>query len=80
MAALHLKAFYNGPSIAISSALHRNRKMNTNRFSNMFWRVAGAFRVPSRRKIELNYLNQSISINDLERRQHEIETGKFHSY
>ncbi len=54
--------------------------MTTNRFSNLFGRVAGALRVPSRRKIELDYLNQSISISDLERRQHEIDAGKFHSF
>ena len=53
--------------------------MSKTRFTNLFGRMAGAFRVPSRRKIELDYLNQSISISDLERRQSEIEAGKFHS-
>jgi hypothetical protein len=54
--------------------------MSKTRFSNLFGRMAGAFRVPSRQKIELEYLNQSISISDLERRQTEIESGKFHSF
>ena len=44
---------------------------------NFVGQFANAFRTPSRQKLELDYLNQSISINDLERRQHEIETGKF---
>jgi hypothetical protein len=54
--------------------------MSKTRFSNLFGRMAGAFSVPSRQKIELEYLNQSISISDLERRQTEIESGKFHSF
>ena len=54
--------------------------MTNNRLSNLFGRMAGAFRVASRQKLELEYLNQSISISDLERRQAEIGSGKFHSF
>ncbi len=54
--------------------------MTKTRFLNIFGRMAGAFRVPSRQNIELEYLNQSISISDLERRQIEIGAGKFHSF
>ena len=51
--------------------------MTINKITNIFGRFSNAFRSPSRRTVELEYLNQSVSINDLERRQYEIETGKF---
>lgn len=34
-------------------------------------------RVQSRREAELAYLNQSVSLYDVERREREIERGKF---
>lgn len=41
-------------------------------------RIAGAFSSPSRQEIERAYLNKSVSITDLERRQNEIASGKFY--
>ncbi len=54
--------------------------MTTNRYSKFFGRIAGAFPIASRRKVELDYLNQSKSIAELEHHQHEIDAGKFHSF
>jgi hypothetical protein len=54
--------------------------MAKSRLTNIFGRVTNAFSVPSRQKQELDYLNQSISINDLELRQIEIEAGKFRAF
>jgi hypothetical protein len=54
--------------------------MNKNRISNFFGRVIGAFPRASSRKIELDYLNQSTSIAELECRLHKVETGKFLSF
>ncbi len=51
--------------------------MARSRLTNIFGRITNAFSVPSRQKAELDYLNQSISICDLEQRQNEIEAGKF---
>lgn len=34
-------------------------------------------RRPDRRTLELNYLNEAVSLYDLERREREIERGKF---
>ncbi len=34
-------------------------------------------RIPSRHDVEMAYLNQSVSIHDLEKRQHEIALGRF---
>ena len=54
--------------------------MSKGRISSVFAQISSAFSFPSRQDIERNYLNQSISINDLERRQNEISTGKFRFY
>jgi len=54
--------------------------MSKGRIANLAARVSSAFSFPSRQDIELNYLNKSISINDLERRQHQIAAGKFRFY
>jgi hypothetical protein len=59
--------------------IKQEHKVKKNRIGNLLGRVSGAFSVPTRQKIELEYLNQSVSINDLERRQREISAGKFHS-
>ena len=42
--------------------------------------LADTFRGPSRRETEMNYLNGSVSIADLERRMTEIERGKFRAF
>ncbi|MEM8861564.1 MAG: hypothetical protein AAGD96_24840 [Chloroflexota bacterium] len=42
-------------------------------------RIADIFSTPSRQQIERAYLDKSISMADLERRQQEIANGKFHS-
>lgn len=41
-------------------------------------RLRDAFRVPSQRERALAYLNESTSIADLERREREIDAGRFH--
>nr|WP_306267488.1 hypothetical protein [Pararhizobium sp. IMCC3301] len=43
-------------------------------------RIGSAFRPVDRQTVIRNYLNDSVSIHDLERRQHEIETGKFKTF
>lgn len=45
--------------------------MKTNFFSRLFARSTG------RRDLELAYLNQAVSLYDLERRQYEIDHGLF---
>lgn len=40
-------------------------------------RVLGAFAVPDRASLENDYLNRANSLVDLERRQREIDCGKF---
>jgi len=55
-------------------------KMKKNGISNFFGRVVGAFPKASSRKIELDYLNQSTSIAELECRLHKVENGKFLSF
>lgn len=54
--------------------------MARNRFRSMIGEIAGSFRGPSRRELETAYLNESISITDLERRMREIDQGKFRVY
>lgn len=39
--------------------------------------LAGLLRVPDRRALERDYLNASVSLYDLERREREIDRGKF---
>jgi hypothetical protein len=56
------------------------KKMNKNRITNFFDRVVGAFPKASSRKVELDYLNQSTSIAELECRLHKVEAGKFRSF
>lgn len=48
-------------------------------FKSSMARIADAFSTPSRQQIERAYLNKSVSISDLERRQTEIAHGKFHN-
>lgn len=47
------------------------------KIKNSIARIAGAFTPPSRQAIERAYLDESVSITDLERRQNEIARGKF---
>jgi hypothetical protein len=54
--------------------------MSKNRFSGTFGRIAHALAGPSRRDVETDYLNGSMSIYDLERRMQEIERGKFRKF
>jgi len=54
--------------------------MNNNRISKFFDSVVGAFPKASSRKLELDYLNQSTSIAELECRLQKVETGKFLSF
>lgn len=43
-------------------------------------RLLGAFSVPDRASLENDYLNRSHSLVDLERRQREIDQGKFRQF
>ena len=47
-------------------------------FKSAFSRIAGSFVPPARAEVERAYLERSVSRNDLERRQREIDNGKFH--
>lgn len=47
-------------------------------FQNLFARRSSSRQ--SRRDAELAYLNASVSLYDLERREREIEAGKFATY
>ena len=47
------------------------------KFKTSMARIASAFTPPSRQAIERAYLNESVSMADLERRQNEIAQGKF---
>ncbi|MGB7432540.1 MAG: DUF3563 family protein [Ahrensia sp.] len=42
--------------------------------------VLGAFSAPDRASREIDYLNRSQSLVDLERRQREIDRGKFRQF
>lgn len=54
--------------------------MSNSRFTKTFERIANAFHVPTRDEAEIAYLNRSVSLTDLERRQREIARGKFSNY
>jgi hypothetical protein len=54
--------------------------MNKNRISNFFGSIVGTFPKATSRKVELDYLNQSTSIAELECRLHKVEAGKFRSF
>jgi Protein of unknown function (DUF3563) len=54
--------------------------MANKRLANVFGRITGVFQAPNREKTETDYLNGSVSLYDLERRQREIERGKFRSF
>lgn len=54
--------------------------MQAKRKNTVFGRIASAFRRPSRMDRETAYLNNSVSVYDLERRQREIDAGKFRFY
>ncbi len=54
--------------------------MSHNRLKRLAAEFAGAFRGPSRRDLEMEYLNGSVSIADLERRMAEIDRGKFRNF
>lgn len=54
--------------------------MAFNRLRRMANEFADTFRGPTRRETEMNYLNGSISIADLEHRMGEIDRGKFRSF
>lgn len=42
--------------------------------------LAKWFRLPGRRELELAYLNASVSLYDLERRERDIEQGMFRTF
>ena len=46
-------------------------------FKSTFSRIAGSFATPARAEVERAYLERSVSRIDLERRQREIDHGKF---
>lgn len=50
------------------------------KIKSAFNRIAGAFSTPSRHQAENAYLERSISLADLERRQNEIARGKFSNF
>ncbi len=54
--------------------------MANNRLRRLASEFADAFRGPSRRQLENDYLNSSVSISDLERRMGEIDRGKFRTF
>lgn len=75
-----LNCTFRPSKIYANHYMHRdNYKENVMNFKSSITRIAGAFSTPSRQQIERSYLNKSISINDLERRQNEIAHGKFHN-
>lgn len=49
-------------------------------FKTSLSRISAAFRPVDRQSAIRNYLNQSVSIYDLERRQNEIDSGKFSNF
>jgi hypothetical protein len=49
-------------------------------FRTSISRISAAFRTVDKQSAIRNYLNQSVSIYDLERRQNEIDAGKFSNY
>ncbi|MCP4182573.1 MAG: hypothetical protein GY761_04550 [Hyphomicrobiales bacterium] len=54
--------------------------MNRNRISEFISGIVGAFPKASSRKIEVDYLNQSTSIAELEYRLQKVEMGRFLSF
>lgn len=54
--------------------------MEPKRNNSVFDRIASAFKMSSRAYREAAYLSQSVSMQDLERRQREVDAGKFRSY
>lgn len=54
--------------------------MNNNRLAHVFGRITGILQGPSRQQMETDYLSGSNSLYDLERRQREIDAGKFRSF
>ena len=44
---------------------------------NMFQRIRSVFSQDRSRQIELDYLNEAVSIVDLESRQRQIDRGRF---
>lgn len=54
--------------------------MAHNRLRRLATEFADTFRGPTRRQQEINYLNGSVSIADLERRMADIERGKFRAF
>ena len=50
------------------------------KFKSAFSRIADAFATPSREQVEHSYLERSVSLADLERRQNEISRGKFRNF
>lgn len=49
-------------------------------FKTSISRIGAAFRTVDKQSAIRNYLDQSVSIYDLERRQNEIDAGKFSGY
>ncbi len=71
---------YCPSKFAAHQYMQLNKKMeNIMNFKSSMERIAGAFSTPSRQQIERAYLNKSVSITDLERRQNEIARGKFYN-
>ena len=54
--------------------------MARNRFAKALGRIANRIQGPTLRQVEDEYLANSASIYDLERRMQEIERGKFRSF
>ncbi|WP_160316309.1 hypothetical protein [Ahrensia marina] len=50
------------------------------KIKSAFSRIADAFSTPTREQAENSYLERSISLADLERRQNEIARGKFRNF
>lgn len=49
-------------------------------FKTSMSRIGAAFRPTDRQSAIRNYLNESVSIYDLERRQNEVDNGKFSTF
>ena len=58
----------------------KEQTMANRSFTRFLGQVADTFSGPSRQNMELAYLNQAVSIYDLERRQHEVDAGKFRDF
>lgn len=74
------RALHNAALQHYLAGIQGDYEMANNRFKAAFGRIADVFAVPTRQKIENDYLERSCSIQDVERRMREIERGKFRNY